>query len=302
MGVRRLLLSVGAMKAGTTFMHRIFLRNRGVFFTPEKELHYFAHVNGLSKALQRPLILDLEPAEFAYHTHEPGTILSTRYRIHRLASVLRGRYAQISDADELRTIVQWYAERYLSDPVDENWFDRVFHGSGDLWAADFSNYNALLDEAGWRSVRAHCDELKVLYFLRDPVERAWSHIRFEQMLSGGRAAIMEGSPEVAEAFIRSPSSAHGRYADIVSSLRRNLSEDELRIVKFESFLADFPASMREIEDFLGLPPGDYADVNTGHKVNASAGAPMSEAIRDRLAGALAGQIASLREMGFASRD
>ena len=38
-----LFLSAGAMKAGTTWLYRVLERHPELYFTPEKEIHYFYH-------------------------------------------------------------------------------------------------------------------------------------------------------------------------------------------------------------------------------------------------------------------
>jgi hypothetical protein len=38
-----LFLSIGAMKAGTTWLYAVLERHPALHFTPEKELHYFYH-------------------------------------------------------------------------------------------------------------------------------------------------------------------------------------------------------------------------------------------------------------------
>ncbi len=299
MPVRRLFLSVGAMKAGTTFLFNLCDRHPAVYFTPEKELHYFAHTQGLSTELQRPLVaprgLVGVRQRFFAGRHD---ILTFQYRRRRLSMVMHNRFSKLQDADELREIVKWYSDRYLADPVDEVWFDRVFEAAGERWAADFSNYNALLDDAGWAAVRRHCEELRVLYLLRDPVKRLWSHMKFELLPSGGKDALTSGDRALVESFLSGPSSAHARYADIIKSLRRNLSSDELRIVNLESFVEDFPRSMVELEDFLGVEHFEYDLVDPTRKVNATEQLQIPEFIGERLLEVTRPQIQQLSDLGL----
>ena len=41
--MERLFLSIGAMKAGTTWLYSILERHPDIHFTPEKEIHFLAH-------------------------------------------------------------------------------------------------------------------------------------------------------------------------------------------------------------------------------------------------------------------
>jgi hypothetical protein len=124
--MEKIFLSVGAMKAGTTFLFEVLRQHPKICFTPEKELHYFAHIRGLDPRLSRPVMKPKTSARPYIRSISPannlkGKILSHEFRRHRLASVMRGRFSRIDSADELRAKVLWYADRYLIDPIDDHW-------------------------------------------------------------------------------------------------------------------------------------------------------------------------------------
>jgi len=286
MAVKRLFLSVGAMKAGTTFLFNALSRHPDIYFTPEKELHYFAHTEGLDWELQQPLRprVDVTPIFV-----EPGKILSPDFRRHRLSAVMHNRFSKLQDADRLREIVKWYADRYLTDPVDEAWFDRVYAEAGDRWAADFSNYNALLSDAGWQAVRRHAEQLRVLYVMRDPVERLWSHIKFELLPAGRRDALVNGDTEAVEKFLASASSAHARYDRIIESLKRNLAPEELFVVRLEDVLADMNGQLSRLADFMGIRQIDYSGVDPTRKANKTEEIEMPSSVRNSFETALSNE-------------
>ncbi len=156
--MRDLFLSVGAMKAGTTFIYNILRQHPAIYFTPEKELHYFANIYGLDNGLSSPICFSpanhsLKLLKRKKHNRLQGEILSADFRRLRLSSVLKGKFSKLGDADELRQVVLWYTDRYMSDPIDEAWFSRVFADAGDRYLADFSNYHALLDKNAWQDIR-----------------------------------------------------------------------------------------------------------------------------------------------------
>lgn len=288
MSVPKLFLSVGAMKAGTTFLFNALGRHPDIFFTPEKELHYFAHTAKLSPQLQ----CALEPRkDAAAHRLGVGSVLTHDFRRHRLAAVMRNRYARMTNAAKLRSIVSWYAERYLVDPIDPVWFDNVFDGAGDKWCAEFSNYNALLDDSAWAAVRRHCDQLRVMYVMREPVKRIWSHMKFEFIPAGKRDALVAGDLEAVDQFLASASSAHARYTAIVESLERNLAPHERFIVRLEDIVADLPGQLGRLSEFLGIEKIDFADVDPAKRSNQTEDLPIPAPIEARLRETLADEIA-----------
>ena len=298
MAVRKLFLSVGAMKAGTTFLFNVFSRHPELYFTPEKELHFFAQTGGLSADLRTPLVTSAL-GNLKARVFGPGDILSPEFRRHRLSMVMHNRFAKLQDADRLREIVRWYADRYLTNPIDDAWFDRVFEAAGDRYASDFSNYHALLGRDGWKHVKSLADEVKVIYTLRHPVSRLWSHVKFHYIQSGRRAALDSFDLAEMQDILREGAiSCHARYGDIVESLMENLQDDQLKVIVFEDFMDDFIAGARQVETFLGIGEHHYRGVNPDRKANATEEIAIAEPIRALIVEAVTPQLEKLRRLGI----
>lgn len=297
MPVQKLFLSVGAMKAGTTFLFNALNQHPDLYFTPEKELHFFAQSTGLSTDLRKPLLRN-KFGSFKSRSFMPGEILSSDFRRHRLSMVMHNRFSKIQDADVLREIVRWYADRYLTTPVDDAWFDRVFEGAGDRYACDFSNYHSLLDNRGWQHAKALCGDLKVLYTLRHPVERLWSHIKFHYIQAGQRQFLSSLSPlDLDEVLREGAISCHARYGDIVENLKANLSDSQLKIVAFEDFTGNYMDAARDLENFLGISHYHYKSVDTGRKANATESIAIPEDLYRRMSDAVRPQLQKLKGLG-----
>jgi hypothetical protein len=299
MPVQRLFLSVGAMKAATTFVFNVLTRHPGIYFTPEKELHYFAQNCGLSPELCQPLLRTPDPESLRI-PFSPGDILSNEFRRHRLSMVMHNRYSRLTDAEAVREIVRWYADRYMTNPINDDWFDRVFAKAGDRYAADFSNYHALLGENGWRHAKEMCGELKVIYFLRHPVERLWSHIKFHHIQSGERSVLDNFTSDMLDDILGFGAiSAHARYGDIVESLQANLTPQQLKVMAFETIRGDFFGGMGEIESFLGIASHSYAGVDPARKANSTEEIAIPADLRNRIADAVRPQLEKLTRLGVA---
>ncbi|MBB5210599.1 sulfotransferase [Microbulbifer hydrolyticus] len=298
MPVSKLFLSVGAMKAGTTFLYNVFQKHPDLYFTPEKELHYFAHTNGLSRKLQKPLSPTLFNTISSNLTRK-HTILSTDFRRHRLSMVMHNRYAKLKDPEELRDIVRWYSDKYLTSPVNDAWFESVFADVGDRYACDFSNYHALLSPRGWDHVKRLAPKLRVIYVLRHPVARLWSHIKFDLIHSGRKHELENFSLKDLEAKLTETGiSSHSRYGDIAQQLKGNLSSNELKIIPFESFIENFESSVREIEEFLEIKQHTYTHVNTHKKSNPSIDLTLPPALYERLREAVRPELKKLEQLGI----
>ena len=285
--IEKLFLSVGAMKAGTTFLYNVLRKHPDIYFSKEKELHYFAHTQRLSFRLQRPLKPNLlKPGRIVL----PRQVLSNEYRRIRLSSVLQRRYGRLTDPDKLRKNISWYVDRFMQNPIDSDWLDNVFDGAGSRWCADFSNYNALLSAGGWRGVRKHCGQLRVMYVMREPIARCWSHMKFEMLPAGKRDQLLNGNAALVDSYLEGASSSHGRYRHVVGSLRRNLAPEELLILRLEDILDAPQQQFSRVTRFLDISDYDFSKINVANKPNKTEDLELPDMARQKLEDALASEI------------
>ncbi|SDX62589.1 sulfotransferase domain-containing protein [Litoreibacter albidus] len=248
-----LFLSAGAMKAGTTWLYSVLDKHPSLFFSNEKEIHYFHY-----KYVDRSVLSD------------------TR----RLDNVKR-RYLNI-DPDRnfigrVRNNLHW-AANYLDHPVDDFWYRNLFAlRRTQEYDCDFSNLYALLPADAWRKIQADCTKLRVLYTLRDPVKRLWSHVRFHLQITGQAESLAQWRPAEFEKFARQKFIwANSEYGSCLRRMRGALSDDAFKCIFFEDIHADQRKGLSEIEQFLGVPNHRYPDEILNKKVNASVSHPMPD--------------------------
>lgn len=71
-----------------------------------------------------------------------------------------------------------FAAAMAADPIDDRWYAGLFEGARpDQVTCDFTPAYALLPDSGIAHMRRLCPDAKILYILRNPVERALSHAR-----------------------------------------------------------------------------------------------------------------------------
>jgi hypothetical protein len=247
--IDNLLLSVGAMKAGTTWLHRQLAGHPGIQFSPEKEIHYFADPSGKSW-----MSLD-----------------------NRLA-----RYQQVVgnlQADRLNPNVQrnlaWYAEYWLAHQVGDAWYESLFEKrhlskSKAAYVADFSNLYSTLDVDAWMHIGNVSRNVKVVYTLRHPSERLWSQFKFSYEFSG-RAFELDsiGPADIDTFFANSLTKAVADYASTVERLYACLPSGNVKICFFEAFRSAPLEVLREVEQFLGLDAHSYRKGSLERQINPS---------------------------------
>lgn len=275
-----LFLGVGAMKAGTTWNYDVLHRHPDIHFSREKEVHYFYS-----------------------HYLRPG-LLSDRNRM-RIAKRHLGFDPEASHITPLGDRVRWTGD-WLRTPVDDTWFNGLFNGRGTArWIADFSNLNALLAPEHWAEIHAKTATLRVLYTLRHPLQRLWSHVRFHLQMSSNACLLDDWSLDDVVAHIRDGAHVghgdyllHGDYVGALTRMRAALPPECIHVAWFDDIKTRPEAHVADIERFLGVAPNPVPEAYLGRVVNASKARAMPEGFAQAFAPEVSAQIDGLRAMGL----
>ena len=243
------------MKAGTTFLFNIASKHPDLFFTPEKEIHFLAHMYGLDyrsmKSICQPAAL-LKRDNYAQPLHD---VLSMDFRRRRLAAVMRGRFARLTNPQDVRDAVLWYADCYLIPEVDWAWVEKIYMAAEpEQWLCEFSNYNAFASPNAWAAVRDKFDEIKVVYVVRDPLDRLWSHIKFDRRYSPEE--FTEGatlSNRTLKRFLEDPHiCSYGDYKTVLGNLTAEIGTENILVIDFDELVNSPQQICSALESFLDI--------------------------------------------------
>jgi len=242
--MNKLLLGAGAMKAGTTWLYKVLQQNKGVFFTPEKEIHFLSD----------------------YYRGTNALSLENRY------NKAKGIIEALNDQYKLKEYsLSWYGNYCSLFELDFNWYRSLFQwNKRGAWNADFSNWTCLLDYEHWMDLKSNVDELKVIYILRDPAERLWSHIKFHHHFTGEKIDFDDWSVSQFENFITIKHiNENIHYFRNISTMKKALNESELLVMKMEDIMDTPVKKLNEIERFIGINQYPYSENIAEVKVNSS---------------------------------
>lgn len=276
--IEHLFLSVGAMKAGTTWLHQQLAGHRDIHFCPEKEIHYFA-----------------DPQAKSY--------MALGGRVGRYQQVVRNLKAERVNPHVQRNLA-WYASTYLAPQIDDAWYESLFTmrpppKAQARYVADFSNLYATLDVHGWAHVRRVARNLRVLYTMRHPAKRLWSHLKFSYEFSGRGAELANLGRDDFDSFMNNPNNImHADYARAVTSLRAVLEPGELAFYFFEDFRGKPIETLRSIEMFLGVSEQAYRDDKLSAQINPSQSLAVPPAFAEAAEKVRVDQIEKLTALGF----
>jgi len=145
-------LIIGAQKAGTTWLHRNLQAHPQIWMPKEKELHYFDEKLGATTSLRSKFW--------------GGRVMDERWRrqVRRQIS----RYPKVSASD-----LAWDLRYFLGSWSDE-WYASLFaQGRGRTVGETTPDYS-VLGRKRVAHVREIMPEAKIVFMMRNPLERAWS--------------------------------------------------------------------------------------------------------------------------------
>jgi hypothetical protein len=271
--LKNLFLNAGAMKAGTTWLYSILKNHPDLYFTYEKEIHFWSDYTLGSNAL----------------SHEN--------RIRKTKQIL-GTTNPKENINSYKRKVDWYSN-YLAKDLSLKWYADLFPMNREKqYNCDFSNLTCHMDAKGWELVHHVAANVKVIYILRDPIARLWSHIKFHHQFIGEETDFSAWSKDQFLEFINKPYMWENcEYAKKIEVMRNSLAESSFKIFFFEDLVGNPETYLRKLEDFLGIDNMDYSAFNLGKVVNQSKKITMPAVFKEAAKEKLSDEIQKLRDIG-----
>jgi hypothetical protein len=258
-------VGIGAQKAGTTWLYKNLLRHPDVWLPPVKELHY----------LDR-LYVDTPGHQEAADEH----------RRKRAERALATGLSQ-PDAEAAALIA--------TESVSDDWYGSIFAlAPPDTVCGEITGSYALLPEEGVAHLVRLNPDVKILFLLRDPIERAIAHV---QML------YRRGDPHAQRQFrplrtleVDPRVLARSRYSETLQTYRGLIGEDSLWIADFDQLATDPEALMRSVCTFLDVEFRTELFPDLHRKVHEGVPREMEPTAHDRLRAALEPEYDALAEI------
>ncbi|MFQ6552644.1 sulfotransferase family protein [Aestuariibius insulae] len=260
MGGVDVLYGVGATKAGTSWFYRYLHDRHDTGLKSLKELHYWD-------------TFEVELCEKQIEVQERRIETFTKLRGQALVAGQNWRASnlqrQISDAFGLKDVLKSNRED------DRAYKEYLMKDIGEArLVADITPNYGLLDVPTMQRMVASYSTSRVLFLVRDPVERLWSHVRMQavrQRQPGEEIPIK--AERILDRIITSEKETHilkrGDYSTISERLERAVPEDR----QMTAFIEDIWAGpgLGSVCRFLRLPdqPTRQRPVHEGVRVELS---------------------------------
>lgn len=219
-------LCIGAQRAGTSWLHKNLSRHPEIWMPPVKEIHYFderERYNSL-KGFKR--------LAYVYRRQQK--------RWHEVIKHKGdGKNFNFSDIELKRFL---WKTNYLLNFRNDRWYESLFAmGAGKKIGEVTPEYSILNDESV-----AHVHQLmpdaKIIFMMRNPIQRAWSHAVKKLVADRGRKIESVSEAEFINHFDNSRSKTKGNYLKTIETWKKYYPEKQFIIIFYEE-VTDFPQEL-----------------------------------------------------------
>lgn len=227
---------VGVQKAGTTWLHDYLDSLPGIYMSQRKELHYFdKHAGGKVSKIESATIRQLRRQLDAIDDSSP---IAYSEKLTEAMDILRMHYDEHGYA-------QYFARR-----VGEN---KLF--------GEITPSYCMIGRDGFAHMKSLFPRVKIVYLLRDPIDRHMSLMRMAEDDRGEPGfALRSFLPSLDRPFPRNMAD----YRSHIEALQMVFAPDELFIGFYETLFTE--SEIRRLCSFIGV---DFQPASYTTRVNTS---------------------------------
>lgn len=246
-------ICIGAQKAGTTWLYQRLKSLPDFSMPPIKEIHYF----------------DRSPT---YPTHNKLAI--TTFKERKKNAKWLGNVNRLIENTDDKFIADWYKRFYLEDYNDE-WYLSLFNDLDGI-TGDITPGYSILSEKDVSHLFDLLPDVKIIFLLRNPVDRAWSQFRY---LHGARTISLDKM----KSFLNTPNQLlKSDYLSTLKIYEGNVRQNQIMIGFYDAIKNNPLKFLKEIVSFLGGQEDQLEKANLSNIDNASQMATIPQDLRQYL--------------------
>jgi hypothetical protein len=121
-------------------------------------------------------------------------------------------------------------DRHLAKGVE--WYNALFQGNSDQWMGEITPAYAILPNKIVAKIGHHFPDLRLIYIIRNPIQRAWSSAKMA--LKRAEMTFEEASDQWFIDHFRSQGSlSRGDYERCIRTWRQYFAAEQLLVIKFD---------------------------------------------------------------------
>ena len=236
-------LGIGAQKAGTTWLWSVLKTHPDVWMPPRKELHYF----------------DRDPS------YPSSSYLASKHFFQRLIGKenynkeFRKHFR--SYLLQLIKLQGWdiaaWNNHYFTGTYSDDWYLSLFKDGKNSVKGEITPSYSILSQNDIQQIKQLLPDLKIILILRNPIDRAWSQVRFDYMKD--RIDNIQSSEKI-KAKIEHPSQClRSDYLRIIENWSTHFKHDQIFISFFDDIIKNPKKLILDISSFLELDISKFKD-------------------------------------------
>lgn len=275
MSVKIDFIGIGAHKSGTSWLYENLKDLPDFSFTPLKEIHFFDRYNKYPS----PNLLSEDK-------------LTNRIRDKKWLKNATNTL-QLKIIAKNKNEFKWYFNYYFSN-YNSNWYKSLFKSLKGI-KGEITPAYAILDKNDVEYMYRVAPATKIIFLLRNPIERAWSHCRFDMAKGYIPNYLKNNKLEDLISFIDSPTQdLRTNYVQTIRNYLTYFNNSQILIGFYDAIIDNPQGILEEIVEFIG---GDSSQIKNHckleQKINISPPADIPDIIQEVLIDKYAGLIEQL---------
>jgi len=240
-------LCIGAEKAGTSWLDKNLRHHPDIWMPPLKELLYFYEIAVLKDTSLKAR-------------------LTSGHWIYREWRRLCKNNVRVSFAIKQSSEFMWWL-KYLFGPRNDKWYVSLFRGGEGKVKGEITPTYSRLDDKGVQHVHRLLPDAGIIFIMRNPIERAWSHAVMNLASHTGRQLSDVSDHELYAHFNGEDSRKSGGYVATLDAWEKYYPAERMLIGFLDDIGADPGGFLMRIFHFLGVSEdGRYIPSSVGQKV------------------------------------
>lgn len=209
-------VGIGAQKAGTTWLHVNLNEHPDIWLPPTKEIHYFDGLGNMGQVKRN------------FNAFLKNSL----------------------DAKEMDWEKMDFMRHFVFEvPKGTAWYKKLFQYGNEKVHGEITPAYSIVGRERIEELKTINPKVKIILLLRDPIERAWSNLRFD-------ARKMKEDPnswseeKINEFLNKADNIAKTSYATIINNWRAVFSENQMLIRFYDEIKYDQMGLLKSVCDFL----------------------------------------------------
>jgi hypothetical protein len=242
-------LGIGGQRCGSKWLYTNLRKHPGLWLPPIKELHYF----------------DRSPDYDSPNTLAAGSLRERLFGQQEIHRRFRDRaWRALARSPWRRPLETFWKLKFFLGLSSDTWYASLFRPGRNKVRGEITPSYAILSRPDVAHVHALMPRAKILFIIRNPIQRTWSGVRMRLR----RGTLTER--EARELLLGPAISARSDYLRTLSTWESVFPREQIFVGFFDDLVKDPEGLLTSVYEFLGVPSGqEYLWPTMRQKQNAS---------------------------------